>query len=185
MDMEPSASQSTADEAYKDVFKTLDGVWLGDFLIFEDKEGQKKKGKPKHPISMKAMEKRKLKEVNRIKVEHRYKSESPFYQLSTILDTYFKNGEFITHQIQAVNKVQEGKLWCIVDKPNDYVVHEGELDSDGHIIWHRYVESPLKWEYFREKAEGDTYEIVGYGYYGEDDINLEPKTWFYGAYKKK
>ncbi|MCB0287333.1 MAG: hypothetical protein KDE57_11800, partial [Calditrichaeota bacterium] len=54
----------------------------------------------------------------------------------------------------------------------------------GTLIWQRDERDPLKIEYFHESVEGDYYKIIGWGYYGDDNPNLSPKTWFVGDYSR-
>lgn len=52
------------------------------------------------------------------------------------------------------------------------------------IIWQRTIETPQKVEYFRETVDEKFYEIIGWGYYSEDDLSLSPPFWFYGKYER-
>ena len=181
-------TDTAINEQYRDVFKTLDGRWEGIFYVYEDERGQLDNPdlvQPKN-ISKEQMDQLPLRVINEIQVVHIYESESPFYQKGKIIDTYAnENGELITLESDAVNKVENGEMFCIVEKPDDHVVHTGSLDDDNFIIWQRDIRDPLKIEYFKEKAEGNIYSIIGWGYYGEDDPNKSPKIWFYGAYEKQ
>lgn len=175
-------------EKYANVFKSLDGRWEGIFYVYEDTLGQREEPSlvQTREIDPEFLENLPLKVSNTVDVVHIYESDSPYYQRGTIIDTYTNwEGEVVTVESDAINKVENGVMYCIVDKPDDYVVHLGSLDDENYIIWERNITSPLKIEYFKEKAEGDTYSIIGYGYYGDDDPTKSPKTWFYGVYERK
>ncbi|MBX2842242.1 MAG: hypothetical protein KTR26_10745 [Flammeovirgaceae bacterium] len=80
--------------------------------------------------------------------------------------------------------MENGKLICVVNKLNEQVIHQGSLDGKHTIIWSRNLTNPLKIEYFRETVYADSYSIIGWGYYGNDNPKLSPKTWFRGQYKR-
>ena len=173
---------------FANVFQSLDGRWEGVFYVYEDTLGQRAEPAlvQTTELNKSLLESLPLKVNHSIEVVHIYESDSPYYQRGKIIDTYTEeSGNIVTIESEAVNKVENGRLYCIVEKPDDYVVHHGSLDSENFIIWQRNIESPLKVEYFKEKAEGDTYSIIGWGYYGEDDPSLSPKTWFYGEYQRE
>lgn len=183
-----SQADNILNEKYADVFKSLDGRWEGIFYVYEDTLGQRDEPSlvQTTEISPELLESLPLKVSNTVDVVHIYESDSPYYQRGQIIDTYTNwEGEVVTIESDAINKVENGVMYCIVDKPDDYVVHLGSLDEENYIIWKRNITSPLKIEYFKEKAEGDTYSIIGYGYYGDDDPTKSPKTWFYGVYERK
>jgi hypothetical protein len=84
----------------------------------------------------------------------------------------------------AVNSVRNGRLWCVVKKPGETVIHSGTLEDDHTIVWQSSRDDPLRIEYFRESVEGDLYTVRGWGYYGGDDPGLTPRTWFRGDYRR-
>jgi len=173
-----------ADEQYAKVYQPLDGKWKGVFKIFEDQERKKVAKVDLKNIDIENIKKPSLKMINSIQVEQIYKSESPYFQKVWITDTYDENGTTKTVKSKGVNKIQDGKMWCVVHKPNETVIHEGSTEGEHTIIWQSNNRQAQKIEYFRETVEADTYEIIGYGYYGEDDTTLSPKLWFYGRYER-
>ena len=78
-----------------------------------------------------------------------------------------------------------GGLICSVSRPDEKVVHPGSMDGKNTIIWQRHQNNPLKMEYFRETIIGDRYNIIGWGFYGEDNPNKNPRYWFYASYQRK
>jgi hypothetical protein len=104
-------------------------------------------------------------------------------QKGEIIDTYTtKDGTIKKVKSTAINKVENGKLKCIVTKPKETVIHQGEYLGNNTIIWHRNIKDPLRIEYFKETVDSLYYKIIGWGYYGKDDPKLTPHTWFYGDY---
>lgn len=174
-----------ADEQYANVYQPLDGKWKGTFKIFEDQDRKPANEVDLQDISINNIKKPSLKMVNSIEVEQTYKSESPYFQSVQISDTYEENGAIKTIESKGVNKVQNGEMWCVVHKPNETVIHEGNTEGEHTIIWQSNRKQPQKIEYFRETVETNTYEIVGYGYYEGDDTSLSPKLWFYGRYERQ
>ena len=79
----------------------------------------------------------------------------------------------------------DGKLLCVVIKPDDTVIHDGYLENENTIIWQRQEKSPQKVEYFRETVDKEFYEIVGWGYYDGDNLDLSPTFWFHGKYERQ
>jgi len=171
-----------ADHKLADVYKPLDGTWKGTFLVKED---QRPVDRPANMKDVDVMQRfiNKSKTVNTIQVTQVYTSESPYFQRVSITDYYPDNKK--TEQSKGVNKIQDGKMWCVVHKPNDVVIHEGSAPEDGLIIWSSDQKSPPKMEYFYETVTEQEYEIIGYGYYGKDDTSKSPKLWFYGKYERQ
>lgn len=175
---------SAADQPLANVYQALEGSWSGEFIIYEHPLGQEFEVViPKEP-SASFLKSLHLKETNRIKVRQEYISTSPFYQKVKIVDTYTDGGTIKNVESFGVNKVEGGQLWCIVQKPNEKIVHRGTSPSKDVIIWQGEDSDPFRQEYFYETVHKDTYEIVGYGYYGADDPRKNPKVWFYGKYTR-
>ena len=171
-----------ADHPFADVYKPLDGTWKGTFLVKQDQHPDKRPDNMQEvAVMMKYIEQAKT--VNTIQVTQTYTSESPYFQRVAITDYYPDSGK--TEESVGVNKVQNGEMWCVVHKPNDVVIHEGSTPNDETIIWQSSQQSPLKVEYFYETVTPQSYEIVGYGYYGNDDTAKSPKLWFYGKYMRQ
>lgn len=178
-----SDTQPNPDQA--DVFKPLDGKWKGKFYVYENTSNQQNKNPQPKDINTETLKKMPLKEILMIDVEQTYTSKSPFYQEVIIKDTYTnKDGTKKVVVSKGVNKVENGQLLCIVNKPDEQVIHTGRTEGKHTTIWQRHINNPLKIEYFKETVEKDTYMIVGWGYYGNDNPDLSPKTWFYGLYTR-
>jgi hypothetical protein len=174
--------RSTAEDVpFADVFAPLDGRWKGEFKIYVDTRGQPEE-RPK-ALDPAAFERPPYKLSQAIAVEQEYTSESPYFQRVLIRDSYPEAGGVKVVESRGVNKVEGGKLWCVVKKPDDTVIHQGALDA-GAIVWQRDRKSPLAIEYFRETVEGGAYTIVGWGYYGRDDPKKGPRTYFYARYTR-
>lgn len=177
---------SRADKKHAGVFVLLDGTWKGKFFVYEDPSGQK--DSPVQPSDERGLDfdPSSLSLVQAIDVTQVYVSESPYFQRVTITDEYIdENGVKRIERSLGVNKVQEGRLWCVVIKPDETVVHTGETEGEHTIIWRRSLTRPLKLEYFRETVADDQYTIRGWGYYGDDEPDLAPRTWFLGTYERE
>lgn len=171
-----------ADQALANVYQALDGKWKGNFLIYEDTARQIKKVDQLYHLDQTILDRPNLKASGNIKVEQVYTSESPFFQRVVITDYYPETKETVVSK--GINKVQDGKMWCVVLKPDETVIHEGKLEGEHTIIWQRSEKSPQKVEYFYETVHSNTYEIIGWGYYEGDDLTLMPRFWFYGNYHR-
>ena len=175
-------SFSDGDEIYKDVFKKLDGTWKGQFIIYQDDNPVKASEVDLTKISLKDLEALDLTEVNRIEVQQKYTSVNPYFQKVEIEDRDLGSGELMVSR--GVNKVENGKLICVVQKPGEVIIHEGKVPQKGTIIWSSKQQKPLKKEYFIEMVDNAFYEIVGYGYYEGHDLKLTPQLYFYAKYTK-
>ncbi len=171
------------DKKLANVYQLLDGKWKGQFKIYEDKKRKKKKTIDLKNITTKNLDKKGIEQVGYIEVEQIYTSETPFFQRVVITDYYPDQDKSIV--AKGVNKVINGKLICVVLKPDDIVIHDGYLENEHTIIWQRQEASPQKVEYFRETVNKQFYEIVGWGYYEGDDLELSPKFWFHGKYERQ
>lgn len=178
-------AQNAANKAFADVFKPLDGKWKGQFIVYRDSLGQREANSQPRDIDKAYLDKLPLIEELRIDVEQIYTSESPYYQRVQIKDTYKEaNGTTQTVESTGFNEVKKGKLRCVVNKPDEKVVHKGSTKPENVIIWERSLKNPTKIEYFYETVDEQFYSIIGWGYYGNDDPKLSPKTWFYAKYKR-
>jgi hypothetical protein len=174
---------TSADEAYAGVFEPLDGVWRGRFEVWVDSGGQPNgPAKPREFDLDQIAARESVTLQTTIDVTQTYVSESPYFQRVSIVDRY-EDGRVV--ESSGVNKVQDGMLWCVVDKPDDLVVHRGEFVPEHTIIWSRDRTSPKAIEYFREVVEADVYTIEGWGYYGSDDPSRAPRMWFRSRYERQ
>jgi hypothetical protein len=181
----PQDQYQPEDSVLANVFKPLDGTWQGKFLVYKDRRGQIDGRQQPKPIAPPIFNTANFEVFFEVSVTQRYQSKNPFYQTVSILDVYTNsNGVVDTVRSEGYNQVKDGKLRCVVHKPGEQVVHEGYLMNDSTIVWERSLADPLKVEYFQETVNEHEYKIIGWGYYGEDDLNLTPKTWFSAIYRR-
>ncbi|MBK8506520.1 MAG: hypothetical protein IPL46_32585 [Saprospiraceae bacterium] len=173
---------SESDTIYHGIFMPWDGIWEGSFEIYKDPNGQQTSDHTDLTMAD-TIRVRNYQLTNTVGVRQKYESVTPYYQLVEITDTYVNAHDTVKATAKGVNKVQDGQIWCIVDKPDDLVIHLGRQVSPGTLVWSRNEQGPLRKEYFLESIVGNTYFILGYGYYGEDDPNLSPRTWFVARYR--
>ena len=171
------------DKKLANVYQLLDGKWKGQFKIYEDKKRKKKNAIDLKNITTKNLDKKGIEQVGYIEVEQIYTSETPYFQRVVITDYYPDQDKSVV--AKGANKIKDGKLFCVVIKPDDTVIHDGYLENENTIIWQRHETSPQKVEYFRETVDKQFYEIVGWGYYDGDDLELSPKFWFHGKYERQ
>ncbi|MEM9916773.1 MAG: hypothetical protein AAF990_01680 [Bacteroidota bacterium] len=181
--IEKAPAVQQQDKALADVYKPLDGRWKGRFLVMEDPQPAPLGNTKLTNLTKEQATDPRFKIAHEIEVEQIYTSESPFFQRVQITDYYPASGK--KEVSKGVNKIQDGKMWCVVHKPNEVVIHEGSTQEPSTIIWQSKQKSPLKIEYFQEAVSEKFYEIIGYGYYQNDDPKRQPKYWFYGKYERQ
>ncbi len=174
---------SLLDKPYENVFKMLDGEWKGVFKIYEDKTLSDTARTDLESLNLDIILYSGLVLIDSISVHQKYSSESPYFQRVEITDYYPKTN--IKEVSKGVNKIQDGKMYCIVKKPTETIIHQGKMRGKETIIWSSYKKIPLKREYFQETVTADSYEIIGYGYYDDDDEGQTPRLWFYGNYARQ
>ena len=172
------------DKPLAHAFSALDGSWAGQFHIYEHTEGQAYQVTIPQQLTHDFLSNLSLKETGFIEVHQEYRSKTPYYQTVSITDTYQENGVPKEVKSTGVNKIQNGQIWCVVQKPTEKIVHLGSIPEKDVIIWQGHSADPFRKEYFYETVLADTYEIVGYGYYGQDDPAKNPKMWFWGKYER-
>ncbi|RMG24796.1 MAG: hypothetical protein D6730_12005 [Bacteroidetes bacterium] len=173
-------------QALAHVFQPLDGRWKGVFTVYTDTLGQREAPVQPRELSLELLQSLPLKVSQRIEVEQVYTSETPFFQRVHITDTYLlPDGSRQVVESSGYNEVKRGKLICVVNKPDEKVVHQGSSLPGNVIVWERNLRSPTKIEYFYEQVDQQHYTIIGWGYYGQDNPNLSPRTWFYGQYTRQ
>lgn len=179
-DLESVPEITEADKAYADAFKKLDGTWRGQFFIYQDSLIL-----PRAEVGLRSLSKSSLKKsgiylTDSLRVQQIYSSVNPYFQKVNITDTY---SDGTTAKSYGVNKVQNGELWCVVQKPDELIIHEGALEGEDTIIWASSTSE--KEEYFYESVSPNTYEIIGWGYYGKEvDRSMSPPMWFYAKYER-
>jgi len=184
-DIEHPPKVVEADAIYAGVFTLLDGKWQGRFFIYVDTLGQRNGDSQPKQLDSIRLNDLPLKLETVIDVEQHYTSESRYFQRVTIRDAYTnEQGERQVVESRGVNKIQDGKMWCVMVKPDETVIHSGKMAGKHTIIWQRDLLQPLKIEYFRETVKDKEYSILGWGYYGDDNPTLSPRIWFQGKYKK-
>ncbi len=171
---------SPADTAYADVFQPLDGRWAGTFYIYQLPQPGPKKREQLYPPRLDTA---RLERSGALEVRQQYTSVSPYFQRVAITDIYPEKGD--TVRSEGVNKVQDGKLWCVVRKPDETVVHRGAIAGDHTVTWSRNERSPQRIEYFHETVTDSVYAIRGWGYYAGDDTTRMPRYWFSADYRRQ
>ena len=162
------------------VFQPLDGRWKGEFTIYQDEHRRVKSQVELKHLTRDMFNSMRFRKIGNIEVEQEYISESPFFQRVEIKDHIPNEGKTIVSK--GVNKVENGTLRCIVIKPDEVVVHQGSIRGRHTILWERSEENPRRVEFFQETVEKEKYQILGWGYYEGDDLNLSPRMWFLGEY---
>lgn len=180
-DIDRAPVVTSADTVHKNVFAPLDGTWRGKFDIYTREGGQAEGPVRPTEFDPAAWKQPPYRLEQTIRVRQTYVSESPYFQRVTITDT-LPDGNVI--ESRGVNKVQNGRLYCVVKKPDDLVLHDGKTDGPGVLIWSRARTSPPAVEYFRETVHDDTYTIVGWGYYPGDDLSKAPHFFFDATYNR-
>ncbi|MEO0900337.1 MAG: hypothetical protein AAFY71_28265 [Bacteroidota bacterium] len=176
---------SSPDSALAYVYKAWDGHWKGQFLVLNPSDGQVATTAQPQITSLEELKAIKMDTSLVIDVQQWYESTSPFYQSVRIEDRYLQNGEPTLVKSSGYNVVKGDTMLCVVNKPDEQVIHQGQHLGDGIILWGRSLKDPLKIEYFYEVATDSTYSIVGWGYYGDDNPALSPGMFFYGQYRKQ
>jgi len=120
-----------ADKKFADAYQLLDGKWKGQFKIYTDSKRKKKGTIDLKDISIKNLKKKGLALNATIEVEQIYTSETPYFQRVVITDFYPESGKKVV--AKGVNKVEGGKLLCVVIKPDDTVIHDGFLENKNNI----------------------------------------------------
>ena len=184
-DISRPPQETSGDKKYADVFKPWDGIWEGKFFVYVDERGQSETAAQPKNLSREHFETLPLKQQLVLEVRQEYRSESPYFQRVKIIDKYLTEaGEEKVLESRGVNKIQDGKMWCVVVKPDETVIHSGTRGDEHTIIWQRELHEPIKIEYFKETVSDSTYSILGWGYYGNDKPHLSPRYWFRGEYKR-
>lgn len=173
---------SEADSAFNKVFSGLHGKWVGDIEVFRDDSGAARDEDILHDLTPSVFNRPKVNSVQMMRSYRRFESQTPYFQKADLQDVYLANNASVVSE--GVNKVQDGKLWRVIHKPDETIIREGTMDGPETIIWQRNEQNPQKIEYFRETVSGDTYTVLGWGYYEGDDTSLMPRYWYYGFYKR-
>ena len=177
---------TTADEAFADVFKPMEGKWVGELKFFEDlSPSERNMDILEHP-STGYLRTPSMKLQGRAKVERSYQSESPYFQRVQVKETYYDEADVTleTSEYEGVQKVQNGKLWAISKIAADStVVLKGTPIQDG-FAWKRSALRPKMQEYFEARTKSNVHEILGFAYRKGDDRKKMPRYWYYERYER-
>ena len=102
-----------------------------------------------------------LKLINNIDVTQVYKSESPYFQNVTITDHYPETGKEIIST--GVNKIQDGKMWCVGQEADETVIHKGSIEGESTIIWQEMKTPPQRANILKKRLARGFYEIMRLG----------------------
>lgn len=180
-DIEHIPDVSPADSVYAKVYQSLDGRWAGTFEIYRDSSETIRENALLDQLEPSVLNRPGIKLVETIEVRQHYESITPYFQKVHIEDTY---ADGRVAESEGVNKIQGGRMWCVVHKPDETVIHQGSTDGTNVIIWQRNEQDPQKIEYFRETVSEDRYTIIGWGYYEGADTSRMPPYWFRATYRR-
>ncbi|MCB0632530.1 MAG: hypothetical protein KDD15_22480 [Lewinella sp.] len=180
-DIENEPIPSAEDQALANVFDPLNGLWMGNFEVYRDDNLEPRDNDILFNPSTTQLTRANVNSIRTVNVTQRYQSITPYFQKVVIVDRYFDGSQV---ESIGVNKVQDGKMWCVMHKPEETVIHHGSTDGPNTIIWQRNEQNPQRIEYFRETVEKDRYTILGWGYYEGDDTTRMPRYWYYGLYTR-
>jgi hypothetical protein len=179
----PKYPHQTEIGAANNIYKKLDGKWKGVFYIYEfENPGNIDPFPMIYDSSFSLDDSYKI--IDSVLVEQQYVSISKDIQRVNIIDKFISDGEEVIIYSSGTNSVENGNLYCSINKPEEIVNHQGYSPEEGVIIWHREKLNPLSIEYFYERVSDNLYSIIGWGYYGQDDLNTGPKTWFKAEYNR-
>ncbi|MEM6804058.1 MAG: hypothetical protein AAF696_21820, partial [Bacteroidota bacterium] len=109
-------------EEFANVFAPWNGKWKGQFIVYNEPNGQQKGIAKPMEISKALLDRMGLEESLRIDVEQEYVSTSPFYQTVKITDTYTDAaGKVNVVESRGYNKVEDTQILCVVNKPDEQV----------------------------------------------------------------
>lgn len=185
-DLDRRPVRVAADEALLGAFRPLDGKWRGRFHVYVDTRGQQAMPVEPADLDPAAWQQPPFRRTATLEVEQEYTSEDDAFQRVVIRDRLPDGTVAVS---RGVNKIQDGRLWCVVRKPDDLVIHPGELvgpatPTSCTIIWRRDRAEPKAIEFFREVVGPQTYTIVGWGKYGDDDPAKGPRMYFSATYRR-
>lgn len=172
-----------SDKPFVGVYTPLDGDWAGVFRIYRDTAPSSRDQAALQTLSADRLEDSTLILEDSILVTQSYVSETPYFQTVEIRDYYPATNDTIYSE--GANKVQDGEMWCVIKKPDETVIHRGNRLNGQTITWQRKQYDPFVEEYFYETVNQNTYEIIGWGYYGTADTTMSPPMWFYGRYERQ
>lgn len=183
-DMNTHPFISEVDHDFANVFSMFDGKWAGKLYVYVDTRGQRPVPAPK--ILEPAIWKSAPYKLHRIfVVRYQFLSRSPYFQQVAIwLDVTDEQGKITSAHNVGINKVQQGRLWAVIQQETETLWYEGSRD-DNAIIWQRKGPGAKNIEYTREFVKDDVYTCIGWKYQEDDDLSLSPKTFFYGRYTRQ
>jgi len=182
-DQGATTSPAESKAVFTEYIKPLEGTWAGRIITYSDPRGQvdetpQPKAKDFTPKTI---------------IARPTKTE----QITSLTETFTNDGEF--SQTQKVTEIVKGKQRYTshgIVKVEDAVIinrlntlqgaelSTGYKDEDGNFVWIKEKTNPKVLEYYKRIRTGDKIRVIGWGYYGKDDLSKAPRIWFLGDLKK-
>jgi len=178
----PTTSPAQSKAVFTEMLTPLEGTWKGRLITYSDPRGQVDEApQPKEDFTSDSIIKRPTKTEQLNNIEFTYENDGEFSQRVKIVDRVKGQQKYTTH---GIRKVEDGKITSIVNKFTGREIRSGYKDKDGNLVWMRTQEDPKITEFFKHIKTDKKIRIIGWGYYGQDDLTKAPRIWYLGDVKK-
>jgi len=168
---------SAADSAFSGVFSPWNGTWQGRYFVYED-FGAQKSGTtpPKSPDDFEGLVLQ-LAVKTSFGITAQFAAGSPLFQKVVMEESTQRADGVVKDQYRGVRKVQDGRLFWVMDRAGSSIAMEGESLGPGKMVWRRKAANGSVAETRYETVSGSSIRITGWIYGDEDDEALSPRLW--------
>ncbi len=177
----PISSNKKSETDFKAYLEPLEGTWKGRILTYSDPRGQVDETPQPKDFTPKLIVARPTKTESITNITETYTNDGELTQRVRIVEQG-RGKEIYTHH--GIRKVEDGIIKSKVNKLKGVDNRTGYADKDGNFIWIREQQNPKLLEFYKHIKKDNKIRVIGWGYYGEDDLTKAPRIWFFGDIKK-
>lgn len=171
-DQGPSTSPEKSKQIYTEHIQSMKGTWKGRIITYSDPRGQVDEMAQPKDFTSKIVIERPTKTEAITSITKTFVNDAPFHQKVKVVEQV-KGKQIDTHH--GFRSIENGQVTSTLNKLSGIEKKTGYVEKDGHFVWTRSSDDPKALEFFKHINKGNKIRIVGWGYYGNDDLNKAPR----------
>lgn len=180
-DQIPATSPSQSKAVFTEFLTPLEGTWKGRILTYSDPRGQVDEAAQPKDITPKTIIARPTKTEKITSVTRTFTNEGEFDQRVKVVEQVKGKQIYTNH---GIRQVEDGVITSTINTLHGVDKKIGYKDEDNNFVWIREQQNPKIVEFFKHIKKDNKIRVIGWGYYGDDDLTKAPKIWYFGDIKK-
>lgn len=177
----PTTSPAQSKALFKEFLEPMEGTWKGKIYTYSDPRGQVDEAAQPKNITSKDIINRPTRSEKITSVTKTFTNDGEFNQRLKIVEQDKGKQIYTCH---GFRKVEDGLIKRSIIRLTGPDNSTGYQEEDGNFVWIREQENPKVLEFFKHIRKDNKIRVIGWGYYGKDDLTKAPRIWFLGDVKK-